>query len=387
MFARPEPNIYTIYPAWLLLIMNIPEYILIIANSGRMLAQAAKNAGLKALVIDQFADLDTQGYAVAFRQIASLNEQHLAPAVDYFIDRYAVAHVIYGSGFEYYPDSLYYLNSRLIMLGNSPDTFVKLHNKPEFFSVLDALDIAYPDVAFNAPNDADNWLVKPMQGQGGAGIKRYQNNNASGSPCYWQKYQTGTQHSALFLANGQVMQVLGFNTQWTVGLSEAEEFIFSGITNCSELLNEQKVLVTDWLKKIVPVFALKGLNSLDFIQAGDQSYLLEINPRPSASMQLYNADLLIGHIKASQGELPDYNFVQDGYNAYQIVYADQAMLIPEAFAWPDWCMDLPKPGSFIHTGQPVCSIFARQNELEPVSYLNHLAATLIQSILEKILKT
>lgn len=379
--------VYTTRPGYSL-IMNIPEYILVIASSGRMLAQAAKNAGLKPLVIDLFADLDTQGYAVAFYRIPSLTEQHLAPVVDYFIHRYAVAHVIYGSGFEYYPESLYYLNSRLIMLGNSPDTFVKLHNKPEFFSVLDALNIAYPDVVLNAPNEADNWLVKPMQGQGGAGIKRYHKNNNAGSPVYWQKYQTGTQHSVLFLANGQLMQVLGFNTQWTVGLSEAEEFIFSGIINSSDLLNEHKALVTDWLNKIVPVFALKGLNSLDFIQAGDHGYLLEINPRPSASMQLYDADLLIRHIKASQGELSDYNFVQNGHSAYQIVYADQDVLIPEAFAWPDWCMDLPKPGSLIHTGQPICSIIAHQNEPEPLSYLQHLAATLIQCILEtQILKT
>lgn len=365
--------------------MKIPEYILIIAGSGRMLAQAAKNAGLKPLVIDLFADLDTQGYAIAFRQIPSLTEQHLAPAVDYFIDHYAVSYVIYGSGFENYPESLYYLSSRLIMLGNSPDTFVKLHNKPEFFSVLDALNITYPDVAFKAPNDSDNWLVKPMQGQGGAGIKRYHNNPEPSA--YWQKYQTGTQHSVLFLADGQLMQVLGFNTQWTASFGETEEFIFSGVANSSELLNEHKALVTDWLNKIVPVFALKGLNSLDFIHAGDRSYLLEINPRPSASMQLYNdADLLVRHIKASQGELSDYKFVQDGHSAYQIVYVDQDVLIPEAFAWPDFCMDLPKPGSLIHTGQPVCSIIIHQNEPKPVSYIQHLAATLSQSLVENQLQ-
>ena len=353
-----------------------------------MLAQAAKKAGLKALVIDLFADLDTQDYAIAFYQIPSLTEQHLAPAVNYFINRYAVSHVIYGSGFEYYPESLYYLNSRLILLGNSPDTFVKLHNKPEFFSILDALNIAHPDVVFNAPNDAENWLVKPMQGLGGAGIKRYQNNNTSESACYWQKYHAGAQHSVLFLANGKLTQVLGFNTQWTIGLSESEEFIFSGIVNSTELLNEHKALVMDWLNKIVPIFRLKGLNSLDFIQSGDNSYLLEINPRPSASMQLYDGDLINRHIKASQGKLSDYNFVQNGYSAYQIVYADQDVMIPEVFLWPDWCLDLPEAGSLIHTGQPICSIIAHRREHEILSYLQHLAATLIQLILEnQILKT
>ena len=134
--------------------MNIPEYLLIVASSGRMLAQAAKNAGLKPLVIDLFADLDTQCHAEAFKQIPSLAEKHLIPAVDYFIEHYAVAHVVYGSGFEYYPESLRYLGSRLLVLGNSPDTFVKLHDKPAFFSSLDKLNIPYPEVCFYAPDCA-----------------------------------------------------------------------------------------------------------------------------------------------------------------------------------------------------------------------------------------
>ena len=60
-------------------------------------------------------------------------------------------------------------------------------------------------------------------------------------------------------------------------------------------------MITGWLKQLVPVFALKGLNSLDFIHADDCSYVLEINPRPSASMQLYDEDLLNRHIQACEG--------------------------------------------------------------------------------------
>jgi len=340
-------------------------YILIVASSGRMLAQAAKNAGLKPLVIDLFADLDTQCHAEAIRQIPSLAEKQLIPALDYFIERYAVAHVIYGSGFENYPESLRYLGSRLLVLGNPPDTFVKLHDKPAFFSKLDKLNFPYPEVCFDAPNNLDNWLVKPMQGQGGVGIKRYHPEDRAESAVYWQKYQAGTQHSVLFLADGQKMQVIGFNTQWTVNLSENQEFIFSGVINSCALVNEQKELITAWLKKLVPVFALKGLNSLDFIQAGDKSLVLEINPRPSASMQLYDDDLLKRHIKASQGELTDYRS-HAGYKGYQIVYAERDVMIPNGFEWPSWCMDLPGNGGICLEGQPICSIIAHQKRAQSV---------------------
>ncbi len=194
------------------------ETVLIAASSGRMLAQAAKNAGLKPLVIDLFADLDTQSYAEDFRRIKSLAGQDMAPAVDYFIQRYAVTRVIYGSGFEYYPESLRYLASRLTVLGNHPDVFAKLQNKQAFFSTLDDLNIPHPEVVFSAPDSADGWLLKPMQGQGGIGIKRYRAGDGADNSVYWQKFQAGTPHSALFLADGQRVQIVGFNTQWSVSL-------------------------------------------------------------------------------------------------------------------------------------------------------------------------
>ncbi|HEY8098907.1 MAG TPA: ATP-grasp domain-containing protein, partial [Methylobacter sp.] len=278
------------------------ETILLVANSARMLAQAARNAGLKPLVIDLFADLDTQSYAEDFRQVKSLAEQDLAPAVDHFIERYAVSQVIYGSGFECYPESLYYLNSRLMLLGNHPDAFARQLDKQAFFSTLDQLNIPHPKVVFSAPVDCGgDWLLKFMQGQGGVGIKRYHADDSTDNQVYWQKFQAGTPHSVLFLVDGEHVQVVGFNSQWSVRLSEAQEFVFSGVINSADLSNQHKTEITGWLKHMVPEFGLKGLNSLDFIHTDDCSYVLEINPRPSASMQLYDQDLLVRHIQSCVG--------------------------------------------------------------------------------------
>ena len=352
---------------------GIVETVLIVASSARMLAQAAKNAGLKPLVIDLFADLDTQGYAEDFRQVNSLAGQDLAPAVDYFVERYAVTHVIYGSGFECYPESLCYLDSRLIMLGNHPDTFAGQHDKQAFFSALDELNIPYPKVVFSAPDCVADWLLKPMQGQGGVGIKRYHADDGAKASVYWQRFQAGTQHSALFLADGRQVQVIGFNSQWPVRLSETQEFVFSGVINSCKLSVEHKVLITDWLKQMVPVFALKGLNSLDFIHADDCSYVLEINPRPSASIQLYDEDLLVRHIQACVGETSVAQSPETGrlksppQTGYQIVYAKRDLIIPGQFEWPDWCMDLPKPGNMCRAGQPICSIIAHQKNSQSVA--------------------
>jgi methenyltetrahydromethanopterin cyclohydrolase len=354
-----------------------------------MLAQAAKNAGLKPLVIDLFADLDTQGYATDFRQVKSLAEQDLAPAVDHFIERYAVSHAIYGSGFECYPESLYYLNSRLVILGNYPDVFTRQLDKQAFFSTLDQLNIPHPEVVFSAPNYGVDWLLKPMQGQGGVGIKRYHAEDSVGSLVYWQKFQAGAAQSVLFLADGEQVQVIGFNSQWSVRLSETQEFVFSGVINSTDLSDARKALITGWLKQMVPAFWLKGLNSLDFIHADDCSYVLEINPRPSASMQLYDQDLLGRHIQTCVGGAlialsPEAGRLKSPLQrGYQIVYAERDLIIPDHFEWPDWCMDLPKPGNMCRAGQPLCSIIAHQKNLQSVAEQMLIKQQLIINKLER----
>jgi methenyltetrahydromethanopterin cyclohydrolase len=331
-----------------------------------MLAQAAKKSGLKPLVIDLFADLDTQNVAEAVCLVPSLAIEHLAPAVDYLVTFYSATAVIYGSGFECHPESLVYLESRLEILGNDSALFTRLLNKHAFFKELEQLGISFPEVSFIAPDSEENWLIKPMRGFGGLGIQYYRQDNADYSAVYWQKYQPGCSHSVLFLANGITLQVIGFNTQWTVKLNETEIFGFAGVLNYTELLPEQEQQIIEWLKQLVRRYELKGLNSMDFIQHGEKSYVLEINPRPSASMALSNGDLLIAHIHASQGLLGDYRPNQTGYTGYQIVFARQSLLIPECFEWPDGCMDLPLSRAIIGAGQPICSIIAHQKQAQAV---------------------
>lgn len=334
-----------------------------------MLAQAAKNAGLKSLVIDIFADLDTQIYALDFKQIPVLSPDHLAPAVDYFIQHYAVTQCIYGSGFEQHPDSLCYLQTRLTLLGNSPETFIRLQNKIDFFATLNKLNIPHPETIFTQPDEKQNWLIKPMQGQGGVGIQRFRSTNPDlYSKVYWQKYQAGLAHSVLFLANGQQCQVIGFNRQWTTCLNEADEFIFAGIINHSELIETCQARITNWLTKLVPIFELTGLNSLDFIQHNEQSHVLEINPRPPASMQLYQPNLLLKHIHAKTIDMANQTKLLPPsiYTGYQIIYAQQTVHIPENYVWENNCLDIPPTGQICRTGQPICSIIAHKKQAHAV---------------------
>ncbi|GAB6142376.1 ATP-grasp domain-containing protein [Methylosoma difficile] len=324
-----------------------------------MAADLVRQAGHDVLVIDCFADSDTQAIAEAVIQIPSLALPMLQDAVETLVESYVVIDVIYGSGFETYPESLDYLHSRFNLIGNSPETFRRLLDKPAFFALLDTLQIPYPAVSFALPELTEKWLLKPQKGQGGVGIRFYQADSIVNTGDYWQKLQSGSAHSVLFLADGKQARVIGFNRQWTQSL-ENQPFAFAGICTVSDVSLAQQAQVNAWLAKLVPALSLKGLNSLDFIQDDQYLYLLEINPRLSASVQLYVGDWFCWHCLASKGQLPDVDFKPSGHAAYQIVFAEHAVLIPDCFRWPEGCCDLPPAGALVRKGEPICSIIAHQ---------------------------
>jgi uncharacterized protein len=347
-----------------------------------MLAQAANYAGLKPIVIDMFADIDTQFFSYDIFQIPALSKEYLIPIVDKFVKQYSLTQAFFGSGFECYPECLRYLSGCLTVIGNQYDIFVKTQEIRTFFSALNTLNIPYPDISFTKPEHTGSWLIKPLSGYGGVGVKRCFLGGDIVNSVYWQKFQAGTQQSVLFLADGVRAQVVGFNTQWTIKSDEGAEFIFSGIINNCNLSDKHKQTVSSWLDKLVPTFGLLGLNSLDFIHAEGRSYVLEINPRPPASMQLYDADLLGRHMCACQGRLTDDLIAPTWVTGYQIIYAGHDLVIPQQFIWPLGSMDIPKAGSLIRKGYPICSIMA--HEKNPQLVFAQLAAR--QQLLIKNLK-
>jgi methenyltetrahydromethanopterin cyclohydrolase len=317
-----------------------------------MLAQAAKHEGFDVLVMDCFADVDTLRYAKKTARVDSLSIENLTVALLEF-ENYEIAGVVYGSGFETRVESLYFLQSRFEMLGNSAAVFERVQHKSTFFGALDGLKIPYPETCFKSPSFSENsqiWLRKPLNGQGGIGI------NSQKTDIYWQRFCEGKSGSVLFLVNNGNVMIIGFNTQWTHG-----DFLFAGISNHSDLNDCQKICLQLWIEKLVEHFHLNGLNSLDFIQTDTEILVLEVNPRPSASMQLYDAPLFSAHIE--QFSLSEIAFNARRYCFYQIIYAPQTLIIPQNFVWSKNCQDLPHHGVIIHKNQPICSMIA--NGIEP----------------------
>ncbi len=318
------------------------SYWLIVATSGRMLAQASWCEGFDVLVIDCFADIDTLRYAKKVVRVDSLAIENLTVALTK-LATYEITGVVYGSGFETCVESLYFLESRFEMAGNSPAIFERVQNKHEFFAALNVLKIPYPETCFEFPINQKNWLSKPLNGQGGVGI------NSQKTDIYWQRFCDGHAGSVLFLADGESATVIGFNSQWT-----HRDFLFAGISNHNDLTDCQKSRLQSWLQKLVQYFDLRGLNSLDFMQTENEIFVLEINPRPSASMQLYDLALFEAHLTLNL----ELNCTTS-FSVYEIIYAPQNLIIPKNFNWSKNCQDLPHGGVIIRKNQPICSMIAR----------------------------
>jgi predicted ATP-grasp superfamily ATP-dependent carboligase len=117
-------------------------------------------------------------------------------------------------------------------------------------------------------------------------------------------------------------------------------------------------------RKITAAVGLKGLNSADFILTEQGLLLLEINPRLSATIDLYDIpDLFERHVQACRGKLTSLPVQEQQAKAHGILYASQRLNIPENFAWPVWAADIPHTG-WVQQHAPLCTVFGQADVVE-----------------------
>jgi predicted ATP-grasp superfamily ATP-dependent carboligase len=191
----------------------------------------------------------------------------------------------------------------------------------------------------------------------------------------------------LFLANGKTAQVVGFNEQLTQPVGDAR-FCYSGAISHAELPQEMKNQIARKLEALVETTGLVGLNSMDFIQRDDEYFALEINPRLSATMELYDVDfaqgLLHAHMQACEGVLPEAMPAEQNIRGHKIVWAEKNTKLPVSFTFPSWCADIPQPGSFVAKDAPLCSVLASNlTHAAVLSQLEKYSADLQSQLLEQ----
>ncbi len=333
--------------------------ILIAALSGRALAAAARRAGADIIVADFFGDRDTRRLAPWLRLPGSL-----AAGIDRRRLRRAMsaagplAGIVYGAGFEHAPALLRDLAVLAPLIGNAPDTVAAAKDPLGFAALLSRLGLPHPAVS-ETPPPAGAFLRKRRGGAGGAHIERADADAVARKHCYYQAFAPGQPVSALFVANGRAARIVGHSRQWTAPSATAP-FRYGGGAGPIALPPRLAARIAEACDALTASLGLVGLNSLDMLVEGESFTILEINPRPGATLDIFDEPLWDWHLHSVRGALPRPPKSRRGApRAAAILYAEAATKIPAAMRWADWVADVPAPSSVIPAGAPICTILAK----------------------------
>ncbi|WP_168788619.1 ATP-grasp domain-containing protein [Paraburkholderia aromaticivorans] len=390
--------------------MNQPTLV-VAGLSARMLAESARRAGWRVIALDLFGDVDTRAAVDDWHQIGDPATLQLDPARTYAaLERAAslpgVMGWVAGSGFESCPELLQAsFTPALPLLGNSLHAYQAVRTPARFFGLLAAHGIPFPETLARRPRETNGWLRKDARGTGGWHIRRA---GARGDAVcekhpdvYFQRSCPGRSMSALFIANGSSATVLGFNEQIIVP-QRRHPFTWRGAIGPVQLPPSLTTQLHHAIQTIVASTGLVGLNSLDFLFDSERFFVLEVNPRPSATMALYDAHLLPSllalHVRACKGEALDlpapatHTPPTPQIRGEQVVFARASHTVSPAFVartrQRGWCHDIPAAGSAIAAGTPLCSVSvtcapgtsseavraelaARASTIEPIMKVSH----------------
>ena len=148
-------------------------------------------------------------------------------------------------------------------------------------------------------------MIKRIGGAGGRHIRPARRSGTVPVGCYAQRRIAGRPVSLAFLADGINAKPVGYTEQWPSPIADAP-FRFGGAVYPAELPADLTAQMADWAERLTREFGLKGLNSADFLVDGAQARLLEINPRPGATLDLLDRarpGLFQAHVDACFGRL------------------------------------------------------------------------------------
>jgi uncharacterized protein len=346
----------------LVTLQNNPA-ILIAAISGRSLAAAAKRAGFRPLVADLFNDADTLALADRAAKLsgslqAGINESEVVETLVRLAGGDKPIAVVCGSGFERKPEMVEAISRKFSVAGNSAKTIRLVKDPISLLRLCSDLKIPHPDIRFDSPEHPRDWLTKLIGGAGGSHVKPA-NGDASGHEHYFQRFIPGRNLSALFLADRNKAHIIGFSRQWS-SPSKTTPYRYGGAVRLRRHDREKTVVIGDWLTALTLRTGLAGLCSADFIDGNCGLHLIEINPRPGATLDIFDCEetpLIREHLRAVMGcsiSRPTYN----GSAASAIAYTARAISAFAHVAWPAMTADHQMSGTALAAGDPVCTVFA-----------------------------
>jgi predicted ATP-grasp superfamily ATP-dependent carboligase len=357
----------------------------VLAASARAIAASARRTGLRVFAADLFGDRDLTSACEAHRVVREY-PQGLADAAASFPQ----APWIYGGAIELHEELIAEVSRRRPLAGCPPYAVRMVRNPDWLAEASHGSGLEYPETVRSpdgVPTDG-SFFLKPRKGAGGRGIAPWTAEAARAdrdrAAWIWQRRIEGIPRSVTLLLGPSAWVLVGFSEQ-LVGLpaSRGPRFGWCGGVEAEPVASDRFGHLARRLAEV----GCRGLVGIDFIEdGGGNCHVLEVNPRPTASMELFErggrGSLIAAHLEACGFTLPSY-----GLSPFQppraelprrcwakgLLFAarDVAVTSEAIQAWShldhawrraegDWpaLADLPRPETVVSARGPVLTVFA-----------------------------
>lgn len=361
--------------------------VLVVALSARMIAELAVADGYEVTALDRFGDVDLR--AIARCATARDNDALVARAAGVDADA-----VVYGGGLENRPDLVAKLSARRELLGTPPELLDAVRDPwavgaaaraagahaPETRSVDELADTV-------SRSDPDAWLRKPRRGGGGRGVRRWMGGRLRATEIL-QRHVHGLSCSAVAVADGRRATVLGITEQ----LHRAPGFHWTGNLTPPRLPKGERVELDGRLRavcaEVAARFGVRGAFGVDAVWDGRRAWVLEVNPRPPAALELFGPGSFESHVRAARGlGLPAAGTPPTTRCAKVklVLFADRDLCAPDPRWWPARLVrDIPHAGETINRGGPVCTLISATESAPQIAALGaRLLAALPDAVLAR----
>ena len=353
--------------------------LVILGASARAAAHSAQRAGFHPAAADLFGDRDLVK-AAKWVPIQDYPHGLLEAAA-----KLPGGPWLYTGGLENHPELVDRLAATRPLLGN-PGSVLRAVRDP--FQLADCLHrhgFDTPQILREPPLEvpAERWLRKPLRSCGGHGIEMLQNTPADAMPMQaaaeyiYQQFVPGVGFSAVFLAAGGAAVLIGATRQmvgesWT----GAHRFAYCGSLWPAQLDSNTLATLSRLGECLAADFCLTGLFGVDFVLCGSQVFVVEVNPRYVASIEVLERTSATAHSVIQQhvdacreGVLPAAIVTEAGTSCGKaILFASNPIRIGERFEqlvvsmnhdrpWPPLA-DIPVEGTVIQAGQPILTLRA-----------------------------
>jgi predicted ATP-grasp superfamily ATP-dependent carboligase len=106
-------------------------------------------------------------------------------------------------------------------------------------------------------------------------------------------------------------------------------------------------------------FGVRGAFGVDAIWDGRHAWVLEVNPRPPASLELFGPGCFEAHVRGARGLDVPAGLTVLAPAVKLVLYADRDVRAPDPAWWPDGLVhDVPHAGEEIKRGAPVCTLIS-----------------------------